>query len=590
MTRPSDWWVLDLDGDPTPGSPSAVRRMARTWQGVADDAAWAQRRVGQLMGDEALGRWIGEAGDTFRDKTGDLPEQLGQCADSYGRAAEALEWWADRLTIHQADADAALVRGRAAREDLEAARERARAAASHASAMAGVGVLTDPSLQPTREQVRDARARLASANAARSSADAAVSSAQGRLDAARALALDAKGLREADGRAAASRIHEAADAGIPERSRWEKLKDWAGEAWDVIVTIAKVVVAVLGVVALIIGGPLAWVVFAAALVLLADAIMKYLDGEGSLWEVGLAALGCIPGTKGLTTLSALRNAFRSGGAMAAGMHVLSSGRAALGEMAAGLRALSSLRRGGSTAGTLGSSPRIYAMWDDLEHVAQFAPEQLNAAAAARRTLAGALGDLGMTTDDLTRLINTPVADLAAGEAAALRQVRNLVTVENSMVLQKVMPENVFDSYILGRADGYDGFDPTQVGGFITRADDAAHLDTPGQVFDGLRLDYTGTPFQDFGETVTVMRFRAEDTAGITTPFHSSVDPSVTRFDGYDSPFTGNGFTGAQDIVPEFHATNVPIQEGAEIWQVGASGNQRLLAVLRDSEWIPQGNP
>jgi hypothetical protein len=206
---------------------------------------------------------------------------------------------------------------------------------------ANAGALTNPNLEPTPEQVRDARARLSSARAASSSADAAVDAAQTRLDQARALALDSKSLREADGRTTAAKIHEASDAGIPERSRWDKLKDWAGEAWDVIVTIAKVVVAVLAIVALIIGGPLAWVVLAAALVLLADAIMKYLNGEGSLWEVAWAALGCIPGTKGLTTLAALRSAFRSGGALAAGAHVLGAGRTALTQMAASVRALGS---------------------------------------------------------------------------------------------------------------------------------------------------------------------------------------------------------------------------------------------------------
>jgi hypothetical protein len=341
MSRPVDWWVLDLEGDPTPGSPAAIRRMARSWSSLADDAEYAETRIRQLMGDEALGSWIGEAGDAFRSKTGDLPEQLGKCKSSYRQASEALDWWADRLDVHQGDADAALVRGRAARNDLEAAQARASAAAAAVTGAANAGVLTNPDLEPTPEQVRDARARLSSARAASSSADAAVDAAQARLDQARALALDAKSLREADGRSTASKIHEASDAGIPERSRWEKFKDWAGDAWDVIVTIAKVVVAVLGIVALIIGGPLAWVVFAAALVLLADAIMKYMNGEGSLWDVAWAALGAIPGTRGLTTLAALRNAFRTGGALGATTHVLSAGRTALTQMAASVRALGS---------------------------------------------------------------------------------------------------------------------------------------------------------------------------------------------------------------------------------------------------------
>jgi hypothetical protein len=130
VTRPSDWWVLDLDGDPTPGSGSAVRVMARSWAGLAEDAEYAKGRIAALLGDGVVGAWIGEAGEAFRDKTGDLPEQLGQCGESYRLASDALTWWAGRLEGHQHDADRALVLGRAARADLEAAEQRASAAAA----------------------------------------------------------------------------------------------------------------------------------------------------------------------------------------------------------------------------------------------------------------------------------------------------------------------------------------------------------------------------------------------------------------------------------------------------------------------------
>lgn len=350
MSRPTDWHVLDLDRDPTPGSPVEIRRMARAFGEVADDAEYAEGRIAALMGDDAIGRWIGEGGDAFRDKTGDLPEQLRKAKNSYRMASDALTWWANRLDIHQGDADAALVRGRAARTDLEEAQARASAAEGRVSSAAGAEALqpqlpgTNPDLAPTQVQIDAARNRLATARGAQNSANADVEAAQSRLDAARQLALDAAELRNSDGDEARRRINEASDAGIPERSRWDKFKDWAADAWDVIVTIAKVVVAVLGVVALIIGGPIAWIVFAAALVLLADALMKYANGEGSLLDVGLAALGCIPGTRGLTTLAALRNARAANGLLGAGRHILTSGRTAISGMANGLRGLTTAAR------------------------------------------------------------------------------------------------------------------------------------------------------------------------------------------------------------------------------------------------------
>ena len=334
MTRPSDWDAVFGISDPTPGDPWSIRSMQRSWSELADDAERAESKLRQLLGDEAISGWIGEGGNAFRDKTYDLPDQLGKCHRSYRLAADALLTWASRLETHQGDADRALVQGRAAKADLDAA-------SSSVTSASGSDVLafleryadTPPPASvtpPSEEAIRTARARL-------SSAQSAQHGAQSRLDAARQLALDAGSLREEDGRTAARAVREASDAGIPERSRWEKFKDWAADAWDIIVEICKIVVLVLGVVALIIGGPLAWVVFAAALLVLADTIMKYLKGEASLWDVALAALACIPCTKGLTTLSELSAAFRSGGMLGAGAHILGAGKTALVEMAAALR-------------------------------------------------------------------------------------------------------------------------------------------------------------------------------------------------------------------------------------------------------------
>src|SRR4051812_38515102 len=206
--------------------------MARSWSELSDDAGYAQSKIAALLGDGAVGAWIGEAGEAFRDKTGDLPKELGQCCESYRLASDALTWWAGRLETHQHDADHALVLGRAARADLEAAQQRAQAAAASATAAGNAGVLSPTAVDPDPARVREATQRLRAAQAASSSADGEVSAAQSRLDAARQMALDAKGLREDDARTAAGRIHDASDAGIPERSRWEKFKDWAGEAWD----------------------------------------------------------------------------------------------------------------------------------------------------------------------------------------------------------------------------------------------------------------------------------------------------------------------------------------------------------------------
>lgn len=354
--RPTDWHEVFGFGDPTPGDPYVVRDVARRWGTVGSEAEYAEGKLRGLLGDDAIVTWIGQAGEQFRTRSSTLPDQLGKVADSYRLASEAMTWWAGRLETHQGDAGRALIDGRAAKLDLDHARARLTGASGDVDLAGRAPALT--ALAPTPEQVQDAHDRLRAAQQAQSAAQGLVDDAQRRLDLARRLAMDAREARESDARETTRRIHEASEAGIPERSRWQKIKDGAKKVWDAVVTIAKIVVAVLGVVVLIIGGPLAWVVLAAALVLLVDALMKYANGEGSLLDVGLAALGCIPGTKGLTTLAALRGAFRAGGALGAVAHVAAAGKTAVVEMAQSVRALSSLTRTRLMSLTDGALTRI----------------------------------------------------------------------------------------------------------------------------------------------------------------------------------------------------------------------------------------
>ncbi|MER7741192.1 DUF6531 domain-containing protein, partial [Streptomyces sp. NPDC096538] len=160
--------------------------------------------------------------------------------------------------------------------------------------------------KPDEAKVRAATRDVRSAKGAQEKAQSDVTSAQSALDAAKKMAADARKMREEAARDAKSKIDEASDAGIQNRSWWEEIGDWFTDNWDNIVAACKIVVAVVGIVALIIGGPiLGAIVLIAALVVLADTLNKYSKGQASLWDVGLAALDCIPGGKGLTTLGKL---------------------------------------------------------------------------------------------------------------------------------------------------------------------------------------------------------------------------------------------------------------------------------------------
>jgi len=131
----------------------------------------------------------------------------------------------------------------------------------------------------------------------------------------------------------------------------------------------------------------------------------------------------------------------------------------------------------------------------------------------------------------------------------------------------------------------------QVGGAVTTAGDAAHLSTPAQIHDGLRLDYAGSPFASHAAGTHIIRFQADSrSAGFYEVPRRSELGGVSGYDTWGEPFTGNGFTKASgDVIPEYIAKDITMREGAEMWEVLDNGTQRLVAVLKDRHWIPQGN-
>ncbi|MFJ8699808.1 RHS repeat-associated core domain-containing protein [Streptomyces ardesiacus] len=342
--RPSDWHVLDLDKDPTPGDPQRVRTLAKTLHDFADDVSEALRLVKGMAGESTLAEWAGKSATVFKDEFSGVPKNLRKLEKSYGMCGDALADFWPKLERAQALADRALVKAREARQDLSSAQSKLSSADSwvtRASKEADkykddpTGSKSDAD-KPDEAKVRAATRDVQHAKTAQTNAQSAVDSAQSALDAAKKMAEDARKMREDAAREAKNKIDEASDAGIQNRSWWEDIGDWFTDNWDNIVAVCKVVVAVVGIVAMIIGGPiLGAIVLVAALVVLADTLYKYSKGQASLWDVGLAALDCIPGMKGLTTL----------GGLAKGLKTL--GKTGLKGMAQGVRGLGRSLRGGA---------------------------------------------------------------------------------------------------------------------------------------------------------------------------------------------------------------------------------------------------
>jgi hypothetical protein len=295
MSRPSDWWVLDLDSDPTPGDCPDVGRCARDFLSLADDAQTADGQV-RTMAAEGNALWDSTAGDAFTDQVGELPDQLTKLHTSYRMAGEALVAYRTRLEGAQDQADRALARGREARARRDGAQARLDDAdgwLTHVSAM--VSELDRPAAPaPDPAQVRSALRNQQAAQARVSAARSEVDAAQADLDAARSLALQAAGLRDQAAGLARDQIEAASDAGIHNDPWWKKVGSALAGAWDVIVTVAKVAVVVLAVVALFVPG-LNLVVLGLGALVLADALLKLARGDGSWLDVGFAVLDVIPG-------------------------------------------------------------------------------------------------------------------------------------------------------------------------------------------------------------------------------------------------------------------------------------------------------
>jgi len=242
----------------------------------------------------------------------------------------------------------------------------------------------------------------------------------------------------------------------------------------------------------------------------------------------------------------------------------------------------------------GEMSRSYSLMDGTEHVTSFAPEQLPDA----HRVSEVLRMHGVGRNDLIDLINRPTGSLTPQERNLLLDVRDaLPEPTRDTVMQKVIPPGYFDDggrlvqsraddMILGNPDRVD-----QIWGAVTVAEDTAHLTTPAQLHDGLRLDYNGSPFATHDPGTHVIRFQADpgSSGHYEVPRSSAMGGSKT-YDTWSEPFTGNGFTKAGDgVVPEYVAQSVTMRDGAEMWEVLDDGTQRLVAVLKDSKWIRQGN-
>ena len=195
-------------------------------------------------------------------------------------------------------------------------------------------------------------------------------------------------------------------------------------------------------------------------------------------------------------------------------------------------------------------------------------------------VASILSQQGLSLDDFKVLQQKRYDPLimSLDEIAHIDAIRNSIPMPNgTTVLQKVIPKNDIVKYTSGQY--------TQIGGFVSTAKDAKHLNTFDDIYYGMRLDYTSNGIQPFSlsdGSCGVIRYKTSN-PNLTVP----KPPTETGV----LPYTGNGFTGGNNgrlCVPEWKSPYNTPQDGAELWEVFSDGSEILRArfLATQNKFIP----
>ncbi|WP_131786932.1 DUF6531 domain-containing protein, partial [Protofrankia symbiont of Coriaria ruscifolia] len=306
----SDWGVLELEGDPTPGNPDAVRAVAARLRERAELAESNTTRLRAIAGGGGDLRMTGDYAARFTEALVELPDELAKLARAYRGCGEALSIYSTGLAEAKTRAGGALRDGVDADGRYQAALREVRALLppDREVLLWPRAELSDGSIgsvtagweaQDLAGQVRAAanRGQVASADRAR----------------ARRLAQDAAELRGQVAHTCARDIEQAlSGSGIKNRPWYEKVWNAVSapfRSWDSFVDLCRDVAMVAGVVAMFISGPIGLALVAIALVAgavaFSDTLVKVAQGKASLGQLALDALGLIPGGRGVVSVARL---------------------------------------------------------------------------------------------------------------------------------------------------------------------------------------------------------------------------------------------------------------------------------------------
>jgi len=155
----------------------------------------------------------------------------------------------------------------------------------------------------------------------------------------------------------------------------------------------------------------------------------------------------------------------------------------------------------------------------------------------------------------------------------------------AIIMQKPIAPSQVDYYL---ERGYD-----RASGFVHRATEVAHLQTPERIYSTLGLSYSGSPFVREASEVFVLRWTAHRPDLYRIPYGGQHEAQMRAMQGWmieRPPFRGNGFAPAEgnEVIAEFKVDSIRLPHGAQMWRLTADGQKTQIAVLDADEtrWRP----
>jgi hypothetical protein len=162
-------------------------------------------------------------------------------------------------------------------------------------------------------------------------------------------------------------------------------------------------------------------------------------------------------------------------------------------------------------------------------------------------------------------------------------------IDTNTFIQKTIPEGDIEGYL---SSGWN-----QIGGYVAKYDDVAHIKNYDDVahiknyddvVESSRLDYVtadgNRPYPEGGNTYGYIKFTTSQTNRISIPYGKVFGGANT--DG--APCMLNGFTGARngEVIPEWMLNNrLTPDEGSELHKV-VDDSDKIIGIFDGTKFVP----